>query len=280
MISERILIVSSRFVKHKTKIKLNPSNLFISRVRCSKKKNEETSRVRSRESQKKAKRALSNKRKACSMCYELMHITHKVAKLRTNTLITGSTICGAGNELFRFFFKLSRARRAHRFSFPKENRVLYEWKAPCSGARRQMLALPRVVRVFLRFVCSKRRDWREKKTFYNINRKTKKNKNNTTVRANSRTKQTHTHKQTNAFFSSSICRSSPRAALRFDPGTTTTSTRRGHFDTSNGENIRVMLETTTVTKVDVPRALWNERAIFQRTDRLRTQSYREYPWTN
>ena len=56
MISERILIsFPSRFVKHKTKIKLNPSNLFIRRVRCSKKnETKKTSRVRSRESQKKS----------------------------------------------------------------------------------------------------------------------------------------------------------------------------------------------------------------------------------
>ena len=40
-----------------------------------------------------------------------MHNAHKVAKLRTNTLITGSTIMRAsGNELFRFFFQtLSRS---------------------------------------------------------------------------------------------------------------------------------------------------------------------------
>jgi hypothetical protein len=34
------------------------------------------------------------------------------------------------------------------------------------------------------------------------------------------------------------------------------------LDTSNGENIRVMLETTTVTKVDVPRALFGINAQF------------------
>ena len=50
------------------------------------------------------------------------------------------------------------------------------------------------------------------------NRKKKKNNTNSYAQTVIQNEHTHTHTQTNAFFSSSICSSSPRAALRFDPG--------------------------------------------------------------
>ena len=70
-----------------------------------------------------------------------MHNAHKVAKLRTNTLITGSTIMRAsGNELFRFFFQtLSRSSaRAHRFfvSKGKPSFVRMEFEGAMVGCAR------------------------------------------------------------------------------------------------------------------------------------------------
>ena len=67
-----------------------------------------------------------------------MHNAHKVAKLRTNTLITGSTIMRAsGNELFRFFFSnslaLERARASILVSKGKPSFVRMEFEGAMVG---------------------------------------------------------------------------------------------------------------------------------------------------
>jgi len=66
-----------------------------------------------------------------------MHNAHKVAKLRTNTLITGSTIMRAsGNELFRFFsnsLALERARASILVSKGKPSFVRMEFEGAMVG---------------------------------------------------------------------------------------------------------------------------------------------------
>ena len=154
-----------------------------------------------------------------------MHNTHKVAKLRTNTLITGSTIMRAsGNELFRFFFRtLSRssARASILVSKRKPSFVRMEFEGAmvgCARARKYLHCREWLGCFCALFVQSVGTGVREEDILYK-SKKRKNNKHNTNSYAQRViTKRTNAH--TNAFFSSSssICRSSPRAALRFDPG--------------------------------------------------------------
>ena len=154
-----------------------------------------------------------------------MHNTHKVAKLRTNTLITGSTIMRAsGNELFRFFFRtLSRssARASILVSKRKPSFVRMEFEGAmvgCARARKYLHCREWLGCFCALFVQSVGTGVREEDILYKSKNR-KNNKHNTNSYAQRViTKRTNAH--TNAFFSSSssICRSSPRAALRFDPG--------------------------------------------------------------
>lgn len=149
-----------------------------------------------------------------------MHNTHKVAKLRTNTLITGSTIMRAsGNELS--IFLRSSARASILVSKRKSSFVRMEFEGAmvgCARARKYLHCREWLGCFCALFVQSVGTGVREEDILYKSKNR-KNNKHNTNSYAQRViTKRTNTH--TNAFFSSSssICRSSPRAALRFDPG--------------------------------------------------------------
>ena len=133
-----------------------------------------------------------------------MHNAHKVAKLRTNTLITGFTIMRAsGNELFRFFFQtLSRssARASILVSKGKPSFVRMEFEGAMVGcAQANVCTAASGMGVFALCLFKASGLAYEKKTFY-INRKIEKRRKTTQIRTRKQSYKTnthtHTHKQT------------------------------------------------------------------------------------